>query len=131
MKTRRIGVIYPSDGVFDSEFIRFAPEETTVHITRWPWPDGDWSVPEAPDRMAELASDPKIAACAGLFDHIKPAVVTLGCTSVSFAGGDGPVLENIARGTRAKPSSTSTGFAAPARGFPSNASPSHPSITKP
>ncbi|MET3583049.1 maleate isomerase [Mesorhizobium robiniae] len=115
MNNPRIGIIYPSNGIYDLEFINFAPREASLHITRWRWPERDWSRPDAPDIMAELSNDPEIAACASLFDQIEPAVVTLGCTSVSFAAGargDVPVLENIRRGTAAKPSSTSTGFLA-------------------
>lgn len=115
MDARRIGILYPSNGIYDAEFSRFAPEGVSVHLTRWRWPDADWSRPEAPDMMAALAHDPQIAASAALFDQIDPAVVTLGCTSVSFAAGadgDAAVLQTIGRGTKARPSSTSTGFAA-------------------
>jgi maleate isomerase len=115
MKVRRIGVIYPSNGVYESEFDAFAPEDVTLHFTRWRWPDRNWFRPNWPDRMASLADDPGIATCATLFDQIDPAVVTFGCTSASFGGGAGadiPVLENMRRGTKAKVSTTSTAYTA-------------------
>lgn len=115
MAKPRIGIIYPSNGIYDLEFVDFAPKEISLHVTRWRWPKLDWSRPDAPDIMADLASDPEIASCASLLDHIEPAVVTFACTSVSFAtgaSGDAAVLANIRRGTTARPSSTSTGFLA-------------------
>lgn len=113
MRPVRIGIIYPSNGVYEAEFDRFAPPGVTLHFTRWAWPDSRWFWPNWPDRMASLADDRGIAACAALFDQIDPVVVTLACTAVSFAGGAGgdrPVLDNISRGTAARPSTTSTGF---------------------
>jgi maleate isomerase len=115
MHNPRIGIIYPSNGIYDLEFFAFASSRTSSHITRWHWPKLDWTRPDAPDIMAELARDPGIAECASLLDRVEPAVVTFACTSVSFAAGaagDLPVLENISRGTSARPSSTSTGFLA-------------------
>jgi maleate isomerase len=118
MNVSRIGVIYPSNGIYETEFLKFTPPGVSAHFTRWRWPARNWFKPNWPDRMASLADDPDIAACAAMFNHIDPAVVTLACTSVSFAagaGGDIPVLENIKRGTQAKASSTSTGFTAACR----------------
>jgi maleate isomerase len=115
VKTRRVGVIYPSNGVYESEFEKFAPDDVTLHFTRWRWPHPEWFRPNWPDRMASLADDPAIAVAAALFDPIDPLVVTFGCTSASFAGGagaDAAVLENIRRGTKALASSTSTAYLA-------------------
>jgi maleate isomerase len=115
MKIRRIGVIYPSNGVYEAEFEKFAPEDVTLHFTRWRWPHPEWFRPNWPDRMASLADDPGIATCATLFEAINPMVVTFGCTSASFAGGAGAdvaVLENIRRGTNALASTTSTAYLA-------------------
>ncbi len=112
---QRIGVIYPSNGVYEQEFIRFAPPGITLHFTRLRWPDPDWFRPDWPGRMASLASDPKLTSCAALFEDIEPAVVTYACTSVSFAGGAGgdqPVLAAIRRGTTGAVSSTATAYAA-------------------
>ena len=120
METQRIGILYPSNGVYDLEFHRFAPAGASVHLTRWPWPNHDWSRLDALEMMAALASDPQLTACAALFDQIRPAVVTLACTSVSFAAGargDAAVLAAIRRGTAAKASSTSTAFAAACHGL--------------
>ncbi|MER9304286.1 arylmalonate decarboxylase [Mesorhizobium sp. M0496] len=115
MSVRRIGVIYPENGILEQEFEKFAPQEVTLHFTRSRWPASEWFRPNWPDRMASLADDPDIAACAKLFNQIDPAVVTFACTSASFAagaGGDLAVLENIRRGTNAKASSTSTAYLA-------------------
>lgn len=118
MSNPRIGIIYPSNGIYELEFIKFAPEHVSLHFTRWRWPQRDWSTADAPDVMGGLARDPEIASCAALFEQIQPSVVTLGCTSVSFAAGpsgDIAVLDNIRRGTTAIPSSTSTAFLAACR----------------
>lgn len=112
---RRIGVIYPSNGVYESEFVRFTPPEVTLHFTRFLWPQPEWFRPHWPDQLARLAHDPDIAACTERFSAIDPAVVTYACTSVSFAagaGGDHPILHAITQAGTAVPSSTATAFAA-------------------
>lgn len=112
---RRIGVIYPDNGVYDAEFSRFAPADVTVHLTRLPWPEPTWFRPHWAERMASLAHDPALTQAAALFTSIAPAAVTYACTSASFAGGGGgdePVLASLRRGTAAPVSTTATAFVA-------------------
>ncbi|OAP26835.1 Arylmalonate decarboxylase [Amycolatopsis sp. M39] len=112
---RRIGVIYPENGVYDAEFARFAPPDVSVHLTRLPWPDPDWFRPDRAERTAGLANDPAITSAARLFVQIAPAAVAYACTAVSFAGGPGgdqPVLAALRRGTAAPVSTAATAFVA-------------------
>lgn len=112
---RRIGVIYPENGIYDAEFARFAPPDASVHLTRLSWPDPDWFYPDRVERTASLAHDSAITDAARLFVQIAPAAVTYACTAVSFAGGPGgdqPVLAALSRGTSAPVSTAATAFVA-------------------
>ncbi|WP_236787808.1 hypothetical protein [Amycolatopsis sp. GM8] len=115
---RRVGVIYPSNGVCDTEFLRFAPPDVTLHVTRFPWPEPEWFRHHWVQRMTQLAGDPAITDAARLFTPIDPAAVTFACTAASFAagaGGDHLVLQALRRGTSAPASTTATAFVAACR----------------
>ena len=113
MKTpnNRIGLIYPSDGVLDSEFWQFAPAHASLHFTRTQAIDEPISL-SLVERMTE---DTDIDYGAETLRPISPAVVTYACTSGSFAlgiDGEKQLLDRIERSANAPSSTTSTALAA-------------------
>ena len=113
MKTpnNRIGLIWPSDGVLDSELWQFAPAHASLHFTRTQVIDEPISL-SLVERMAE---DTDIDYGAETLRPISPAVVTYACTSGSFVlgiDGEKQLLDRIERSANAPSTTTSTALAA-------------------
>ncbi len=108
MKTpnNRIGLIWPSDGVLDSELWQFAPAHASLHFTRTQVIDEPISL-SLVERMAE---DTDIDYGAETLRPISPAVVTYACTSGSLVIGEKRVFAELNRGApAAKATSLITG----------------------
>jgi maleate isomerase len=91
----RIGIIYPEDGLLDSDFHRCAPSGVSVHITR-SFRDA------ASDQLdvklaAAMAERDDIEASARSFLQIDPDCVAYACTAASFSRGVGFDQELIRR----------------------------------
>lgn len=111
MTEKRIGIIYPADGVLDREFWKFAPPHVSLHLTRAIVPDA----PITLDLVTRLVDDPWIVRAAETFYLIRPAAIAYACTSVSFARGrDGEqsILRRISAAANAPATTTSTALVA-------------------
>ena len=113
MKTpnNRIGLIWPSDGVLDSELWQFAPAHASLHFTRTQVIDEPISL----SLVERMAKDTDIDYGAETLRPISPAVVTYACTSGSFVlgiDGEKQLLDRIERSANAPSTTTSTALAA-------------------
>ncbi|MER8562667.1 arylmalonate decarboxylase [Mesorhizobium sp. M0578] len=114
MNRLRIGIIYPSDGVLDHEFWKFAPPHATMHVTRVRFPE----TPDTLEGMRTLVEDADLDQAAQALRPIKPGAIAYACTSVSFAkghSGDRSIIDRISRGANAPATSTSSALVAACR----------------
>ena len=108
---KRIGVIYPSDGVLDHEFWRCVPLGVSVHVTRVLSSAAmDRSLPES-TRHTMMAENSDLDDAAGTFSLINASAVAYACTAASFTRGvgyDRDIIDRIEAGSGAQATTTST-----------------------
>lgn len=101
----RIGIIYPEDGLLDSDFYCCSPFGVSVHITRVP-------IEQTVDQLRRIESiSLGMEKAASLFNLIKPDCVAFACTAASFllgAGRDYELSERIAKITGCNATTTAT-----------------------
>lgn len=114
MEEKRIGIVYPGDGVLDREFWQFAPPAVSLHLTRTRFEDGGDSL----DRLMEEADGPAIGEAAKTLRFIKCASVAYACTSISFIGGpagERKILDRLEEAAGAPATTSSTAIVAACR----------------
>jgi len=83
LEPKRLGIIYPSDGVLDREFWDFAPPGASVHMTRVRLPEKPLTLSLTEGQV----DDPDLDQAAEALRPIRPAAVAYACTAISFALG--------------------------------------------
>ena len=108
---KRVGVIYPSDGVLDHEFWRCVPPDVSIHVTRvTSSADMDPSLPESA-RHEMMAENGDLDEAAGTFSLIEASAVAYACTAASFTRGvgyDRDIIGRIEAGSGTLATTTST-----------------------
>ncbi len=102
----RIGVIYPSSGLRNTDFVRLAPPGVSAHVTRVSFKS--LGTVAAIKEMSEVEN---LLQAARLLAHVEPSSITWADTSGSFlfgSSGDADQIKAIEKETGIPASTTST-----------------------
>ncbi len=86
---RRIGLLFPSSGVSEAEYLKMLPKGVSLHVTRIPL--------AAPTYEAVLHTVDQVEEASRLLADARVDIIAFGCTAGSLIGGKGFDQEIIRR----------------------------------